>query len=196
MQKKYSPLKQFSLYWRQALAKEEPNVDYLYLATTDQKKRAHVRTVLIKTVDQKGIGFVTQSLGPKARQMKNGKYVEACINWPKMKMQIRLGGKIAPMPRSILKKLWEKRPRDAQLLYTLGLPQSSPIPSYEYLLRRLGDLAIAWRGKKKIPLSKYYIGFVIEPEMIEFLHHSQARLNLREYFQKTDKGWSKKTLAP
>ncbi len=196
MQKKYSPLKQFNLYWKEALRKKEPNAEYLYFATADRKKRPHVRTVLIKTVDKKGVGFVTQSLGPKTGQMRQSKYVEACVNWPKMKMQIRLGGKVAPMSNSVVKKLWKKRPREAQLLYSLGIPQSSPIPSYEYLLRRLSALAVQWRGKRKIPLSKYYVGFVIEPEMIEFLHHSQARLNLREHYRKTSKGWMKTILAP
>ena len=196
MQKKYSPLKQFNLYWNLARRKKDLVADNLYLATIDSKNNPHVRTVLIKTVDKNGIGFVTQSLGPKIAQLKKTAIVECCVAWPKLHLQVRLRGGVKPMPKKLLKHFWNNRPRDAKLLYSLGLPQSSPIPSYEYLLHQVSALAVKWRRKKKIPLSPYYTGFVIDPKTIEFLHHNPSRLNKREFFEKTSKGWTRTCLAP
>lgn len=190
-----NPINEFQKFWNLAHKKKEATADYLSLATVDAKGKPHVRTVLIKAIDKNGVSFVTQALGPKVKQMKLSR-VECCVAWPKLHLQVRLSGKVKPMPKKFLKILWGLRPREAQILYSLGIAQSSPIPSYEFLLNRVTGLAVQWRRKKKIPLSPYYVGFIVEPKTIEFLNHNPSRLNRRELYQKTSRGWRKTFLAP
>ncbi len=162
----------------------------------DYQKRPHVRTVLIKTLDQNGIGFVTNRTGPKNEQFRLSSIVEGCIVWPSLALQVRVAGKIGPMPKTIVKKLWEKRPREAKILYHLGLKQSSKIPSYAFLLKSVARLQKKWQNKKIIPPAPNYIGYLLQPKTIEFLHHHPSRLNKRELYKKTRRGWFKAILAP
>ncbi|MBI4223376.1 MAG: pyridoxamine 5'-phosphate oxidase family protein [Deltaproteobacteria bacterium] len=191
-----NPLLQLNRSWRRARRAKDHTADYFLLATVGGRKRPHVRTVLIKTLGPGGIGFVTNRTGPKVWQFKHFKTVEGCIVWPKLTLQVRVAGKIKSMPKKTVQKLWKRRPREAQILYQLGLKQSSPIPSYNYLLEKVGALQKEWKGKRKIPLAPNYVGFVLVPTLIEFLHHNPTRLNKRELFQKKNNRWQKKILAP
>lgn len=191
-----NPLLQLSRLWRQARRAADATADYLLLATVDGRGRPHVRTVLIKTLDRFGLGFVTNKTGPKVWQFRHFKTVEGCMVWPKRTLQVRVSGAIRPMPKRKVQKLWENRPREAKILYHLGLKQSSPIPSYNYLLKSVAALSQKWAGKKRIPLAPNYVGFVLQPHLIEFLHHNPTRLNKRELYRKTGRGWTRQILAP
>lgn len=191
-----SPIMQLNRAWLQARAKKDPTSDYLLLASVDRQKKPHVRTVLIKTLDRNGIGFVTNRTGPKNEQFKVSSGVEGCIVWPGLHIQVRVAGKLRRLPKALVQKLWNLRPREAQLLYHLGLKQSSPIPSYSFLLQSVARLAQKWVRKKTIPLSPNYIGYFLQPTVVEFLHHHPSRLNKRELFKKGRKSWFKATLAP
>lgn len=191
-----NPSAKFRSLWHRAQRKKDQTSDYLMLATADAKGDPHVRTVLIKSVDARGVGFVTNRYGPKVRQFKKHHRVEGCVVWPSLTLQIRLSGKITPMPQAQVDRFWKMRPREAQILYSLGLKQSRPIPSYDYLKKKVAALARRWGDKKIIPPANTYVGYILRPTMIEFLQHNPTRLNLRECFQKTAKGWAKKILAP
>lgn len=191
-----NPVTQLRRFWQQAHRKKDLTADYFLLASVDRQKRPHVRTVLIKTLDRHGIGFVTNKTGPKNEQFQTSSMVEGCMVWPTLTLQVRIAGKVKPMPKKIVKKLWARRPREAKLLYHLGLKQSSPIPSYKFLLESVANLEKKWRNKKQISLAPNYIGYIVEPTIIELLHHNPSRLNKRELYHKTKRGWAKSFLAP
>ncbi|MDO8494039.1 MAG: pyridoxamine 5'-phosphate oxidase family protein [Deltaproteobacteria bacterium] len=193
---KQSPILKAVSYWEHAHKNRDKTADYLLLATVDAKKRPHVRSVLIKTFDEKGIGFVTNKTGPKVQQFKKNKMVEGCIIWPTLCMQVRIAGTLRPMAKKQIDFFWSKRDRQAQILYSLGLPQSSEIPSYAYLLEEVRKLGEKWKDKKVIPTAPNYVGFILAPKTIEFLHHNISRLNQREFFTKTKQGWKLSFLAP
>lgn len=190
-----NPVSAFKKFWCEARRRQDPCADYIALATS-AKGKPQVRTVLLKTLDRQGAGFVTQSLGPKGRLLRKNPFVSGCIVWPTLSLQVRFTGRTKPMSRSVLEKLWKNRPREAKLLYHLGIPQSSRIPSFAHLLKEISKLEKVWRGKKRIPLSPHYVGFIIGMETVEFFHHHPARLNRREFFRKTSKGWVESCLAP
>lgn len=190
------PLKRLQQYWKKARAKKDPTADYFLLGTVDGRGNPHVRTVLIKTLDRDGIGFVTNKTGPKVAHLKKRNKVEGCMVWPSLRLQVRVTGTTKKMPQKILQRLWDVRQREAQILYSLGLRQSSKIPSFEFLKRKVDKLHQKWKEKKEIPWASYYIGLVVVPQTIEFLLHNTTRVNKREFFQKNRKRWRCFILAP
>lgn len=167
------------------------------LATIDARGLPCVRTVLLKQIDARGFHFVTQAHGPKAAQIAKQPVVELCLNWMSHRVQIRARGRAIPMPDAEVESLWAARQRDAQILYHLGIPQSQPIPSYRWLLTRMREARKQWRGIDPIPRSPAYIGFIVRPVAIEFLHHTESRLNRRECFVRgNNQRWTRKILAP
>lgn len=191
-----NPIAQLTKFWKEARRKKDPTADYLLLATVDKAGKPHVRTVLIKICDERGVGFVTNTSGEKVKHFAAQPVVECCMVWPSLTLQIRLQGSIKEMDKKDVKYFWTLRPRLAQILYSLGLKQSGVIPSFDFLKRKVKALDKEWESKKEIPLTPRYTGYIVEPQSIEFLHHSPTRLNQREFFQKTKKGWEKSILAP
>lgn len=191
-----SPLGLLKRFWLKARSKKDATADYFLLASVDLRRQPHVRTILIKTLSLNGIGFVTNKTGPKVWQFKHSQRVEGCMVWPKLTLQVRVAGKVRPMPKKTVQRLWRMRPREAQLLYHLGLKQSSPIPSFAFLIKKVRQLEEKWKQRKQIPLASNYVGFILQPSMIEFLHHNPTRLNRRELYQKAARGWTKQILAP
>lgn len=191
-----NPIQQFQDYWRQAHRKKDPVADSVALATVDAQGKPHVRTVLLKTFKEAEIGFVTRIGGEKIGHIQHLNDVECCLSWPTLSLQVRMRCTTTEMEGGILNMLWSLRPRDAKIMYHLGLKQSVVIPSYQFLVSQFNAMKAKWKGEKEIPRSKFYIGYVLHPYQIEFLHHKLSRLNRRELHEKTEKGWTHTTLAP
>lgn len=191
-----NPLQQLERCHRQAQRKKSGVADYLSLASVDGRGHPKLRTVLIKTCDRRGVGFVTNRTGPKVQQFRGHKRVAGMMAWPEMSLQIRLEGVVVPMPKKEIQHFWRVRDRDAQILYSLGLQQSSEIPSFEFLKQQVRDLGRKWADLQTIPPAPNYIGFILKPTLIEFLHHAPSRMNKRECFIRTAGRWEKRILAP
>ena len=191
-----NPLKQLEKYYRLAQRKKSGVADYLSLASVDGRGHPKLRTVLIKTCDHRGIGFVTNKTGPKVKQFRQHKRVAGMMAWPELTLQVRIEGVMTLMPQKEVRHFWRIRDRGAQILYSLGLKQSEEIPSFEFLKQQVRNLDLKWADLQTIPPAPNYIGFILRPTLIEFLHHSPSRMNKREWFVKTKGRWQKRILAP
>jgi pyridoxamine 5'-phosphate oxidase len=182
--------------WTQAQRKKDHAAGTMSLATVDGHGRPSVRTVMIKGIDERGVAFVTRAESPKTKHFAKQPIVECCMHWATIKLQVRVRGKITPMPEQDIEALWKVRPRDSQILYHLQLAQSQIIPSFNHLLRKMAAAKQRWRGEKVIPPSPLYVGYIIKPTQIELLEHSVLRLNKRTRYTRRGKQWIKTTLAP
>lgn len=191
-----NPLTYIATRWKAAMHTSVPGADYLALATVDTKGAPSVRTVLVKKIDARGVHFVTQAQGNKVQHFAKRKTVEALLQWPGFALQVRLRGRVIPMPTRDIEHWWRVRTRDAQILYHAGLPQSSPIPSFQFLLDHIATETARWENTKRIPRAKSYIGFIIVPEWIELLHHTPNRIYERIRYARTATTWRPQTLAP
>lgn len=192
---KSSPLLKLSRWWK-AERKASTTADLMALATVDERGLPCVRTLFLKQIDAEGFHFVTQAMGPKAKQIADQNIVELCLNWPVKNVQVRVRGKAVRMGIAEIKSFWSKRERDAQILYSLGIAQSSEIPAYNFLQQEVAKKRNEWKDIKSIPYSPNYTGYIVKPSWIEILHHHSARLNKREKFTKRGKNWELTILAP
>ncbi|OGQ04321.1 MAG: hypothetical protein A2W61_06935 [Deltaproteobacteria bacterium RIFCSPLOWO2_01_44_7] len=192
----HDPLELFHDYWKTARQKNDPVADSLSLATVDDQNKPHVRTVLLKTFRDGQIGFVTKAGGKKIAHIAHCSDVECCLSWPTLSLQVRMRCTTTEMENSILDYLWSLRPRDAKIVYHLGFYQSAAIASYQLLEKKFQELKNKLKGKKDIPRSKFYLGFILHPYAIEFLYHNKSRLNKRELYEKKGEVWVKTILTP
>lgn len=191
-----NPIQNFLNLWKKAQEKKDPVADAIYLATVDTEGKPYVRTVLLKKLSGDRIGFVSRLGGRKNNHLSHQNDLEFCVNWSTLGLQVRLRCTTAPLNREDRDHLWSLRPRDAQIVYHMGLNQSSEIPSYDWLVNQFESLKEKWRDLKDIVLSKEYIGYELHPYAIEFLSHNITRLNRRDLYEKQGKTWIHKTLAP
>ena len=190
------PVQEFKKHWQQALDQKDPVADALYLATVDADGKPHVRTVLLKQVPDGRFGFVTKQGGEKNNHLARCNDVECCTNWPTLGLQVRLRATTEKMDKVSLGFLWQLRPRDAQIVYSMELEQSQKVESFEFLEGLFARLQQQFQKVKAIPLSKFYLGYFLRPYQIEFLWHQQSRLNRRELYRLEKKIWQHSTLTP
>lgn len=191
-----NPIAWCAARWKAAQRTGDPCADLLQLATVADDGGAAVRVVLLKHLSPRGVGFVTNAFGPKVAQWKQQPLVEACCYWPSSGVQVRLRGKIAPMSGYELDALWRARTRDAQLVYHMDLPQSSPIAGPAFLTQRLARTTAEWKTVAQLPRAPSYTGYLLVPTQIELFLHSPIRLNQRIRYKKIAAGWKSQWLAP
>jgi pyridoxamine 5'-phosphate oxidase len=190
-----NPLTMAHEYWQQARW-DDQSADAFALATVDGRGLPAVRTLLFKSIDSRGFGFVTQARGPKVRHFAKTPTVELCANWPSIQLQLRARGRIQAMPEAQVDALWASRDREAQILYHLRVPQSKVLPSFATIKSAVKAGATRWADTETIPRASWYVGFLVEPQWIEFLHHSPSRCNERIRFTKSKRTWKQHILAP
>lgn len=192
----HDPLTQCSKLWRKAQRANDPAAYCMTLAMCDARGNPSARTIIIKSIDEAGIGFVTQALGKKGKALAAKPKVALSMHWPTIATQITVSGRVRTMPKEQLLQLWNQRDRDAQILYHMGVPQSSAVESFASLRSALRQAKKQWQGVADIPLAESYVGFVVQPTSIEILSHTITRLNKREYLTKRGNTWTCKILAP
>ncbi|MEY2857353.1 MAG: hypothetical protein RLZZ74_1665 [Cyanobacteriota bacterium] len=191
-----NPLKQFNIWFQQALAADliEPNAMTLATATPDGKPTA--RIVLLKGVDEQGFVFYTNYDSQKGQQLIANPYAALVFLWDKLERQIRIEGKVEKLSADESWSYFHSRPKASQLgAWTSA--QSQVIPNREVLEQKLLSLQAQYSGDATIPLPEHWGGFRVIPNRIEFWQGRPSRLHDRlVYDLQTDGSWSISRLSP
>ena len=190
------PIKQFKLWFQQALEADlvEPNAMTIATATPDGKPSA--RIVLLKGVNQQGFVFYTNYESQKGQQLIANPYAALVFLWDKLERQVRIEGKVEKLSSAESTEYFHSRPKASQL-GALTSPQSRIIPNREVLEQKLADLQAEYSDQANIPLPEYWGGFRVVPHRLEFWQGRPSRLHDRlVYDLQVDGSWSISRLAP
>lgn len=186
------PLKQFKLWFRQALKAGEPEPNAMFLATCS-KGHPSGRVVLLKHFDAEGFVFYTNYQSRKAKELKPGSFASLTFYWPRLHRQVRIEGGVTKVSHRQAQTYFGLRPRGAQIAACIS-PQSEEISKAE-LLRRYEEFQKLWVGKK-IPCPKNWGGYAVAPNRIEFWQGRPDRLHDRIEYLKKGLRWRLRRLAP
>src|ERR1700749_2424505 len=94
-----SPIKQFELWFNEAIEAKvnEPNAMTLSTATTDGRPSA--RIVLLKGFDHNGFAFYTNYLSRKGRELAKNPNAALTFFWGTLERQIRIEGTIEKLSK-------------------------------------------------------------------------------------------------
>jgi pyridoxamine 5'-phosphate oxidase len=190
-----NPIKQFDIWFKEALAAEihEPNAMTLATATTDGRPSA--RIVLLKDFDMNGFAFYTNYLSRKGKELTKNPNGALLFFWGELERQVRIEGTIEKLSKEDSEKYFHTRPKGSQL-GALASPQSQEIPNREILESKISQLEAEY-GDKDIPKPSFWGGYILKPRLIEFWQGRSNRLHDRILFKKIDnKNWKKVRLAP
>ena len=189
------PLRQFELWFQQALDAEiaEPNAMNLATATADGSPS--IRTVLLKGYDHEGFVFYTNYTSTKAAEINANPQVALSFFWLQLERQVRIWGRAEKVPQSQSEAYFLSRPRGSQL-GAWASPQSQRIEGRELLENRLQEITQKYAGAD-VPLPDHWGGYRIIPSAYEFWQGRPNRLHDRFYYQMTDDAqWDIQRLAP
>jgi pyridoxamine 5'-phosphate oxidase len=212
-----NPLAQFELWFREATGDQAqsrwrkigialyklwsalcnhrpPDINAMTLATVDQAGKPSTRTVLLKSVDERGFIFFTNYESRKGRELSEKPNAALTFFWSDMERQVCVAGTVTKLPVPESEAYFTSRPRGSRLA-AWASNQSEAVPDRAALEAKWRELEKKFPGD--VPLPPNWGGFVLRPERIEFWQGRPSRLHDRfSYIRQADGAWKIERLAP
>ena len=189
------PIKQFQLWFDEAIAAKLPMPDAMNLATVTPDCRPTSRMVLLKQVDGYGFVFFTNYESAKSKQLEVNPYAALVFYWPQLERQVRVEGKVTKTSMEESAAYFKTRPRESQI-GAWASPQSEVIATRDVLERRAHELAELYCDRE-IDCPAHWGGFRLTPDRIEFWKGRVGRLHDRILYELQAEGcWTISRLAP
>ena len=189
------PIKQFKIWFDEALAANLPMPDAMNLATVTPDGRPTARMVLLKQVDADGFVFFTNYQSSKAKQLEINPYAALVFYWTQLDRQVRVEGKVTKTSAEESAAYFKTRPRESQI-GAWASPQSEVISAREVLEQRAHELAEQYCDRE-IDCPAHWGGFRLAADRIEFWKSRVGRLHDRILYElQPDGTWTIKRLAP
>lgn len=190
----HDPLKQFAVWFQQALETEVPEPNAMGLATVDADSRPSLRIVLLKDFDARGFTFFTNYESRKGQQLLYNPYAALSFHWHALERQIRIEGRVERVAAAESDAYFAIRPLKSRI-GAIASAQSRPIASRAQLEQQF-DQAEVHHGEQPARPS-HWGGYRLIPHWIEFWQGRRSRLHDRIAYQRLDDDtWSRQRLQP
>lgn len=190
-----NPIKQFELWFNQAMDAKliEPNA--MSLATVGVDMMPSIRTVLLKLYDQNGFIFFSNYKSKKAEQIEENPKAALLFPWLGLERQVKVEGTIEKISKTESLKYFLSRPKGSQI--GAWVSHQSEIISSRSLLEAKFDEIKNKFVKGEVPFPSFWGGYIVKPTVIEFWQGGKDRLHDRfEYRLCEDGKWEINRLAP
>jgi pyridoxamine 5'-phosphate oxidase len=188
------PIRQFSIWFKQALEAGIPEANAMSVATVGADGRPSLRILLIKDVDDDGFTWFTNYASRKGRELALHPYAALLFHWVELERQVRIEGRVEKLPDAQSDAYFQSRPLKSRL-GALASDQSQPIASREALEQRYADTEAAYGEQPLRPA--HWGGYRLVPDRVEFWQGRPSRLHDRIlYTRGADGAWRRERLQP
>lgn len=172
---------------------KDPNA--MALATCDASGQPQCRFVLLKQLDERGLGFFTNKNSQKAGHLAANARAAATFWWVQPEpRQVRVEGIVSELPEADALAYFASRDRYSQLC-SASSPQSRVLADRAELEGLVASFA-EQVGDGDVPKPAHWGGYALQPTRIEFWQERRGRLHDRFQFTLEDGVWRADRLAP
>jgi pyridoxamine 5'-phosphate oxidase len=170
------------------------DINAMTLATVSKDGRPSTRTVLLKTVDERGFIFFTNYDSRKGRELAENPNAALTFFWPDLERQVCVAGSVTKLPVAESENYFKTRPYGSRI--------GAWASNQGEILPDRAALETKWRELEKkfpdeVPLPPNWGGYILKPERIEFWQGRPSRLHDRfSYTRQTDGSWKIDRLSP
>ncbi len=189
-----SPIKQFELWFNQALQAQliEPNA--MSLATVGNEGLPSIRSVLLKSYDEEGFIFFSNYNSKKAQHIDQNPNVALHFAWLGLERQVKIEGIATKISKSASLKYFLARPKGSQIGAWVS-HQSQIISSRSLLEAKFEEMKRKF-VEGKIPFPDFWGGYIVKPLTMEFWQGGKDRLHDRFEYRLNQNHWEIHRLAP
>ena len=189
----HDPLKQFALWFDEALKAEVNEANACSLGTATPDGKPSVRIVLLKGYDENGFTFFTNYESRKGQELNLNPQAAMTFFWHSLERQVRIEGRVEVVSATESDEYFHSRPEGSRL-GAWASPQSNPISKNE-LEKRLKEFTDQY-GEKNPPRPPFWGGYRLIPNMIEFWQGRPSRLHDRILYKLINDKWHLSRIAP
>lgn len=164
----------------------------LALATADKLGRPSTRIIAITALTDEGIVFTTHNGSQKAREIAETGWASGLFYWREIGQQVIVSGPVRLLPDREADTLWLARPAPLHPMSTVS-HQSEPLHDPAWLRAEVARLAALGTA---LPRPDRFVGYRLEPAVVEFWCASSDRLHRRLRYDRHPDGWHTSHLQP
>jgi pyridoxamine 5'-phosphate oxidase len=189
-------LETFNALLEQAQQSQDPEPTAMTVATVGADGQPAARTVLLKTVDERGFVFFTNFNSRKGKHLAANPQAALLFHWKHLQegVQVKIEGTVEPVSAAEADAYFAVRPRGSQIGAWASL-QSQTLASRELFEQRVAEVEKQYEGID-VPRPPHWSGFRVVPERMEFWYGARFRLHERQCYERVDGVWTQVMLYP
>ena len=188
------PISLFKSWLDEATLAETINPHAMTLATVNGEGKPSARMVLLKNVDTDGFVFYTNLGSQKAADLTTNPNAALCFYWKSIAKQVRVEGNVKQVTTNEADEYFASRPRLSQI-GAWASKQSELLNDRVVLDKRIARFTQEFTSGS-IPRPKFWSGYRLIPDRIEFWKEEAFRLHNRTLYIQDHDSWSVQRLYP
>jgi pyridoxamine 5'-phosphate oxidase len=188
-----NPFELFANWYDLAIETEINDPNAMTLSTISNNKPSS-RVVLLKSHDEKGFVFYTNSNSKKGKSISENNNIALNFHWKTQNRQIRIEGQAKIVSSEIADSYFNSRPRGSQI-GAWSSNQSAELNARSELIDNIKKFEKKYEDQD-IPRPSHWNGYLVKPQLIEFWQEMPFRIHDRVVYALFNNKWEIKKLYP
>ena len=180
--------------WYDLACETEINDPNAMTLSTILNNRPSSRVVLLKSHDEQGFVFYTNSNSKKGKSISENNNIALNFHWKTQNRQIRIEGQAKIVSSEIADSYFNSRPRGSQI-GAWSSNQSAELNARSELIEYIKKFEKKYEDQD-IPRPSHWNGYLVKPQLIEFWQEMPFRIHDRVVYTLLNNEWEIKKLYP